>query len=138
MHLSTPFISIVFGKEKCIIKNRWKRVYFKTLLHLSFYSCLKIYLAFSLLLTKKAALIHAATGVINAIPIPAQRIIMISPAKTLELTTSPKEYVISLNQISNPIYAPKKAKNNVLVFDPKISLPIFIPDLNNSLRLIFG
>lgn len=35
-----------------------------------------------------------------------------------------------MNKVINP---PKYAKNNVLVVVPKISFPIFIPDINNSL-----
>lgn len=40
-----------------------------------------------------------------------------------------------MNNVINP---PKYAKNNVLVVVPKISLPMFIPDKNNSFTFNLG
>lgn len=40
--------------------------------------------------------------------------------------------------MNNVIKPPKYAKNNVLVVVPRISLPMFIPDKNNSFTFNLG
>lgn len=64
-----------------------------------------------------------------ATPMPPLKIEMTSAQKVFELIISPNEYDNLLNHIIKVKYPPTNAKYSVLVVVPKISLPIFSPEL---------
>lgn len=70
--------------------------------------------------------------------IPPNIILVNSTANNLELIIADKLYWKSWKYMNNVIYPPKNAKNNVLVVVPNMSLPMFIPDKNNSFIDRFG
>ena len=76
-------------------------------------------------------------GIIKNDDIPLKIILVNSLANTLEFIIALKLYWKSWRYINNGIDEPRNAKNNVLAVVPKISFPIFIPDINKSFVLSF-
>jgi hypothetical protein len=73
-----------------------------------------------------------------ATPMPPLKIEMTSAQKVFELIISPNEYDNLLNHIIKVKYPPTNAKYSVLVVVPKISLPIFNPELKRFFLVTDG